>query len=226
MLLLRQVCWNFIFNSLQFVTCTLYMARFGFVAILLVCCYSTTNPRTGHLHQALHIFKYLKDHKHSSIVFNSRFADVNDDHLPREQQADYKAKYMKELQPYAVEDIPKLAPKPLGKAVQISVFVDANHAGDKITRRSRTGILLYYSKRQNTVETSTYGSEFVAMRLSFEMIKSMKYKLQMFGIPIDGPAKVYGDNNAVILNLSSPESTLKKKHHSINYHYVRECVVA
>ena len=86
--------------------------------------------------------------------------------------------------------------------------------------------VLWYSKRQNTVETSTYGSEFVAMRLSFEMIKSMNYKLRMFGIPVDGPARVYGDNNAVVLNSSSPESTLKKKHHSINYHYVRECVEA
>ncbi len=192
------------------------------------------NPRTGHLHQALHMFKYLKDHNSSKIVFDPRYANITDDHLPREQQADYKAMYMKELYPDAVEDIPKNAPKPLGRPVQISVFVDADHAGDKITRRSRTGILLYlnkapilwYSKRQNTVETSTFGSEFVAMRLSFEMIKSMKYKLRMFGIPIDGPARVYGDNNAVILNSSSPESTLKKKHHSINYHYVRECVAA
>ena len=64
------------------------------------------------------------------------------------------------------------------------------------------------------------------MRLSFEMIKSMNYKLRMFGIPIDGPARVYGDNKSVVLNSSSPESTLKKKHHSINYHYVRECVAA
>ena len=192
------------------------------------------NPRTGHLHQALHMFKYLKDHKESKLVFDPRFANVNDGHLPLEQRAEYKAKYMKELYPDAVEELPRNAPKPLGNSVQISVFVDADHAGDKITRRSRTGILLYlnktpvlwYSKRQNTVETSTYGSEFVAMRLSFEMIKSMSYKLRMFGIPIDGPAKVYGDNNSVVLNASSPESTLKKKHHSINYHYVRECVAA
>ena len=85
---------------------------------------------------------------------------------------------------------------------------------------------MWYSKRQNTIKTSMFGSDFVVMRLSFEMIKSMKYKLRMFRIPIDGPAKVYGDNNAVVLNSSSPESTLKKKHHSINYHYVRECDMA
>ena len=192
------------------------------------------NPRTGHLHQALHMFKYLKDHKESKVVFDPRHALISDDHLPSDQRAEYRAKYMKELYPDAVEDLPRNAPKPLGNPIQVSVFVDSDHGGDKITRRSRTGILIYlnrapmlwYSKRQNTVETSTYGSEFVAMRLAFEMIKAMNYKLRMFGIPIEGPARVFGDNNAVVLNSSLPDSALKKKHHSINYHFVRECVAA
>ena len=48
----------------------------------------------------------------------------------------------------------------------------------------------------------------------------------MFGIPILETAKVFGDNNSVVLNCSVPESSLKKKHHSINYNYVRECVAA
>ena len=117
---------------------------------------------------------------------------------------------------------------------QMSVFVDADHAGDKITRRSRTGVLLclnsspmlWHSKKQNAVETSTFGSEFVAMRQAFEMIKAMTYKLRMFGIPILDTPKVFGDNNSVVLNCSVPESTLKKKHHSINYNHVRECVAA
>ena len=77
------------------------------------------------------------------------------------------------------------------------------------------------------METSTYGSELVAMRLAVDMIKALKYKLWMFGIGIlDDEAKIYGDNNAVILNASVPESTLKKKHHSINYNYVREAVAS
>ena len=49
----------------------------------------------------------------------------------------------------------------------------------------------------------------------------------MFGIPIEeGQTKVFGDNNSVILNATNPKSNLKKKHHSINYHSVREAVVA
>ena len=141
---------------------------------------------------------------------------------------------MKELYPVAVEGIPSNVPKPRGRPVQMSVFVDVDHAGDKITRRSRTGILIYlnsapilwHSKRQNTVETSTFGSEFVATRQAFEMIKALNYKLRMFGIPIPDTAKIFGDNQSVILNCSVPQSTLKKKHYSINYNYVRECVAA
>ena len=193
------------------------------------------NPRLGHMHQALHVFKYLKYHNRSKCVFDPTYVDINDHHLPKEEQSATRAKFMRELYPDAVEYKPQNAPKPKGKRVQITCFVDADHGGDQVSRRSRTGILIYvnkapilwYSKRQSTVETSTYGSELVAMRLAVDMIKALKYKLWMFGIGIlDDEAKIYGDNNAVILNASVPESTLKKKHHSINYNYVREAVAS
>ena len=56
------------------------------------------------------------------------------------------------------------------------------------------------------------------MRTAVDMIESLRYKLRMFGVPIDGPANVYCDNEAVYKNTVLPESTLKKKHHSIAYH--------
>ena len=84
----------------------------------------------------------------------------------------------------------------------------------------------WYSKKQNTVESSTFGAEFCAMRTAVDMIEGLRYKLRMLGIPIDGPAKVYCDNEAVYKNTSIPESTLKKKHHSISYHRCRESVAA
>ena len=64
------------------------------------------------------------------------------------------------------------------------------------------------------------------MKIATEMIEAMRYKLRMFGVPIDGPANVYCDNEAVYKNTSIPESTLKKKHHSIAYHRCREAVAA
>ena len=67
----------------------------------------------------------------------------------------------------------------------------------------------------------------VAMRLAVEMIKALKYKVWIFGIEImEDKTKIFGDNNAVIINTSVPESTLHKKHHSINYNYVRESIAA
>lgn len=113
-------------------------------------------------------------------------------------------------------------------------FVDADLAGNTATRRSQMGILLFvnrarivwYSKRTNTVESSTFGSEIVALRNAVDMIESLRYKLRMFGVDIEGPPNVFCDNEAVMKNCSTPESTLKKKHHSINYHRNREAVAA
>ena len=49
----------------------------------------------------------------------------------------------------------------------------------------------------------------------------------MFGIEImEDKTKIFGDNNAVIINTSVPESTLKKKHHSISYNCVRESIAS
>lgn len=192
-------------------------------------------PRTGHLHQTLSIFKYLKDHNRSRIVFDPNMTNINDDDLPPEERALTKALWMAELYPDAQQYFPPNAPKPRGQPVQISCFVDSDHAGCRITRRSRTGILIYvnkapilwYSKLQNTVETSTFGAEFVAMRQAMEMIKGLKYKLLMFGIEIlENETKIYCDNNSVVLNSSIPESKLKKKHNSVNFHFVRECVAS
>ena len=116
----------------------------------------------------------------------------------------------------------------------MNVFVDANHARNRLTRRSHTGILIYlntapiiwYSKAQTTVESSTFGSEFVAMRIATDLIEGLRYKLRMFGVPLDGPANVVTDNLAVVQNSTIPSSTIKKKHKSICYHRVREAIAA
>ena len=112
--------------------------------------------------------------------------------------------------------------------------MDASHAGNKVTRRSHSGHIIYvnsspivwYSKCQNTVETSSFGSEFNALRVVTEHIIALRYKLRMFGLHIDGPGYVYSDNEAVSTNSSVPESTLNKRHISICYHMVREAVAA
>ena len=62
------------------------------------------------------------------------------------------------------------------------------------------------------------------MRTAVEMIRSLRYKMRMLGMPIEGPTNVYCDNEAVFKNMSKPESVLSKKQHSISYHMCRESV--
>jgi hypothetical protein len=91
---------------------------------------------------------------------------------------------------------------------------------------SLCNIVAQQESKKNTVETSTFGSEFVAMKITVELIDALRYKLRMFGIPIEGPASVFCDNNSVVLNVTVPESTLSKKHNAIAYHRVRESVAS
>ena len=175
-------------------------------------------PREGHLEQALHIVGYLKCYKKLRLMFDSSYPIVKENWFAKYNWVDFYRD--------AKEAMPPNMPEARGYDVSINVFVDANHAGDKSDRRSQTGVLIFinkapihwYSKKQNTVEASTFGAEFCAMRTAVEMIEALRYKLRMFGVPIDGPANVYCDNEAVYKNTTIPESTLKKKHHSIAYH--------
>jgi hypothetical protein len=72
--------------------------------------------------------------------------------------------------------MPPNAPPPRGGSVMIRVYVDENHAGNMVTRRSRTGyiqfvnnaVVNWFSKKQGSIETSTFGSEFVALKTAME----------------------------------------------------------
>jgi hypothetical protein len=69
------------------------------------------------------------------------------------------------------EELPPKMPENLGQPMTITAFVDANHAGNVVTRRSHTGVIIHlqntpiiwHSHRQNTIETLTFGSEFVVL---------------------------------------------------------------
>ena len=123
-------------------------------------------------------------------------------------------------------------PTPKGRAVKTTCYVDADHAHDLVTRRSVTGAILFVnnmpikwiSKRQKTVETSTYGSELVAARIATESVIELRYKLRMLGVPILGPKSMLGNKMSVVLNTTIPSSQLKKKHNAIAYHRVREAI--
>jgi len=155
----------------------------------------TMQPRQGHLDQVFHIFGYLKRNKRSSIIFDEQRVAWN--------EADFLEHDWTDFYCNVKEVLPPNAPSPRGNPVQMNCFVDADHAGNRITRRSQTSILiflnrapiLWYSKAQNIVETSTFGSEFTAMRIAVELLEGLRYKLRMIGIPLEGPVNMFCDNS-------------------------------
>jgi Reverse transcriptase (RNA-dependent DNA polymerase) len=183
-------------------------------------------PRQGHLQQVYRIFGYLKIHPKRKIAFDPQHPQISERMFQKHDWHDFYRG--------VAEAIPGDMPEPRGNPMSTHCFVDASHGSDKASRRSQTGILIFcnkapiiwFSKKQNTVETSTFGSEFQAMKNAVELIEALRYKLRMFGVPLDGPTNVFCDNEAVYKNTSLPESTLKKKHHAIAYHRCREAVAA
>ena len=183
-------------------------------------------PQVGHLEQAFYIFVYLKAHLNRELVFDPALPDINANRF----QNCYWTGFYRDSE----EVIPSNIPVARGNFMLTHCLVDANHDGDTDTRRSHTGILffcnsapiIWFSKRQNSVEASTSGSYFTAMKNTVEIIYALRYKLRMFGVPIYGSTNIFCDNGAVCLNTTRPESTLSKNRHSIAYHCAQEAVEA
>jgi len=181
-------------------------------------------PREGHLDAMLHMFGFLKQKYNSRLCFDPTYPEINETDFIK---CDWKQFYGE-----VKEAIPPNAPQARGKEVILRGYCDSDHAGEKRTRRSRSGyfiflnmaLVVWFSKKQSTIETSVFGAEFVSMKLLMEELRGLRYKLRMMGVPLPDPSYVYGDNMSVIHNTQRPESTLKKKCNSVCYHAVREAV--
>ena len=121
-------------------------------------------PRVGHLDQTFHIFGYLKSHLKRKLGFDPAHPAINEN---RFQKCDWMGFYRN-----SEEAIPRNMAVEKCKFMSTHCFVDANHAGDTETRQSQTGILLFcnsapiiwFRKRQNSVEASKFVSEFTVMK--------------------------------------------------------------
>jgi hypothetical protein len=184
-------------------------------------------PRVGHLARLERISGFLRKHPDGAIRFRTDIPDYSAlDHV----EYDWEYSVYGDSQ----EELPANMPPPRGKPVRTTTFEDANLLHDLTTGRSCTGILHlvnqtpveWFSKLQKTVETATYGSEFVAARLASEQIMDLRYTLRMLGAPIDGKAYMFGDNQSVITSSTIPHSSLNKRHNALSYHRVREAVAS
>ena len=191
-------------------------------------------PREYHLELAVRVFGYSKTCPDEQIAIDSRPMIFKRDEL------DYTVlipDFLKDY-PEASEEMDPGFPPSFGPILETTILVDSDHAHDKKTRRSLTGLIvfvgstpvLWLSKRQGSIASSTYAAEFSALRTGTEEAQSIRYMLRCLGcnIPSDGscPTKIFGDNLSVIQNSQNPAADLSKKHVAISFHVVREAIAA
>ena len=131
-----------------------------------------------------------------------------------------RAMAMNEIYTDVTDLLPHNMPEPLGNGIDINKFVDADHAGNKVTRRSYIGVVRYIvtwhqsydtQRKKNTVESSAFSSEFIALTIVTELLEGLKYKLQIFGVSLNGVSRIFYDDESVVINGSYLDSTLEKK---------------
>jgi hypothetical protein len=187
----------------------------------------SAGPREGHLELARKVFGYLRKYPKRGYIINPEPPNIDASFEEVKVRPDFGGQYS-----YFREEMDPRFPEALLDELDINLFCDADHAHDKVTGRSITGILglvgstptIWSSKRQASVQTSTFGAEFTALKKAVEDAVMMRYHLRSMGVKVTKATPVYVDNLGVVLNASNPASTLNKKHIALAYHFVREHV--
>ena len=219
-----QKIYQSLIGALQWV---IQIGRFDITTAVMTLSRFRAAPRQGHLDRVKRVHGYLSKMRHGIVKVRTDVPDYSE--FPRKEY-DWEYSCYKG----AKEEIPKDAPIPKGKSVKTTSFYDANLYHDLISGKSVTGVLHllnrtpidWYSKLQSTVETATFGSEYVAARTCVEQILDLRLTLRYLGVPIDGASMVFGDNESVVNTASIPHSRLHKRWVALSYHRVRECIAA
>ena len=173
------------------------------------------------------MFSYLNSHANSEMVFDPIRVEFDKALFPKKY---WGFSIYAQVASDSQEELPPDMPKPCGKGMDMRAYVDSDHAWDTVTRRSSTGFVIllngapiYWNyKKQNSCETSYFGSELCAMKQATYYVKGFRYKLRMMVIPVEDPTFIFGDNQSVISKTTMSKSIPKKKMQMIEYHFVRE----
>ena len=203
------------------------LGRFDIAVAVTTMSSFSAAPREGHLECLKRIVGYLVGMKDAFIRVRTHEPDFSA--VPHVEYDWSKTVYGN----VRYEDPPD-APKPLGKPVVMSSWVDANLLHCHATGRSMNGALHFingtpvdwFAKKQATVETATYGSEFVAARNAIQQMLGLRVTLAYLGVHVKGSGYLFGDNQSVVTNGTIPHSPLKKRHHALSYHFVREAIAS
>ncbi|MEO0852176.1 MAG: Ty1/Copia family ribonuclease HI, partial [Cyanobacteria bacterium J06648_11] len=115
------------------------------------------------------------------------------------------------------------------RTVQLTVFTDADFAGECKERRSTIGYVIYLNsapiiwttRRIKSVTTSTFESECIAISEACKNIKALLLLGNSLGIDIKMPVIIYNDNMSAAYIGANQTSTPKQRHTQIHFHHIR-----
>ena len=203
------------------------LGRFDIATAVMTMSSFRAAPRQGHMDRVKRIVGYISKFRHAAIRVRTEVPDYSD--LPYKEY-DWARTVYGRVREQRVTD----APKAKGPRVVTTTYKDANLYHDLATGRAVTGVLHFvnqtpiewFSKKQSTVETATYGSEFVAAKVAIQQIAGLRITLQYLGVNLDGCSYLFGDNQSVVTSGTVPHSQLSKRHQALAYHYTREAVAS
>ena len=148
------------------------------------------------------MFRYLKHHLRTKIKFDPQ--QINMERINYIYDNKWQDIHL-DSKEATVEKVPE-ANNP---EVKITVCKDASHATDLLNIRSVKDIMIFlqynrvknYSKHENPVERSTYGSKFMAMKLAVEQLLEICYKLRMMGLRVEKCSNISRYNKFVLMNM-------------------------
>ena len=185
--------------------------------------------------RALYVFGYLEKYLNRRICIGSRDPIVVANGAEGNLDIDLSEKLLEQY-PNAKEQKDAKLPTPLFDKLAVNAYFDSDHAHDKVSRRSITGMIIFVGRtpvfelvrRHDAIETLTYSVEFMAMKTAIEEVMSVRYVLRCLGVKVTRPTSILGDNRSVIMNATIPSLSLKKKmwQYLISYHMTREAITA
>ena len=110
-------------------------------ASMLASCMAMT--RFGHLKEVLNVFAYLKKHHNTKMVFDPTTPAIKSEDFEREDWS-YTVYGENGVQPK--EEMPPGMSDAREAGFIMSLYVDADHAGDHVTQRSRTKFLVFLQR--------------------------------------------------------------------------------
>ena len=160
-------------------------------------------PREGHFEQLLQDFSYLRKYHNSELIYDPSDPVIDEGQFQRRNWMSSELGHVNRK-----EEMPPKMAELRGQWVTIHAKVDVDHASDTVTRRSILIVCLCIGGVKS--RQMSFGSEFIAMKQCRKYLQGLQYKLWMMGIPCEGPAYIYGDNQLVLAKSTMPDSTLKK----------------